>query len=94
MATRSRVEVEALSQTRGQDEIEKGTVGEGIFSRFSKKCLIHLNVKIHVAVRYKFRCLLKSRRLVLLASVISRSTLFFQTFINFLYRIYKFLNQL
>jgi high-affinity nickel permease len=37
MATRSRVEVEALSQTRGQDEIEKGTVGEGIFSRFFKK---------------------------------------------------------
>ena len=39
MATRgdcSRIEVEALSQTRGQDEIEKGKVGEGIVDIFKK----------------------------------------------------------
>jgi hypothetical protein len=45
---RSRIEVGALSQTRGQDEIEKGKVGEGILLEIFLKMSIHfmyLNVK-------------------------------------------------
>jgi hypothetical protein len=40
MATRSDrsgIEVEAISQIRGQDEIEKGKVGEGIFRDFFER---------------------------------------------------------
>lgn len=61
MATRgdrSRIEVESLSQTRGQDEIEKGKVDEGIVEIFQREFRYSiLNVKLYLAVRYKFGCL-------------------------------------
>ena len=63
MATRggrSRIEVEALSQKRGKDEIEKGKVGEGIVQIFRKKTSIYFHVEceiLYMAVRYKLGCL-------------------------------------
>ena len=54
MATRdhrSRVQVDALSYNRGQDEIEKGKVGEG-------KLLIFFRIKLHSLQSDKIICIL------------------------------------